>query len=334
MFAILFVLLPISHFSLFLAPQTTLSNANRYLPFTAKNSTLFLGTLCIQITNSTFIFGSFSSLILEHVQLSHSYHASSSFIDLLGNISFSDVLLEHIHSAPVFSSLVSFQPPALLNDYSSTFSLTDSLIKDLTIPCTYATFTTSGYSNTQQINSCTFENITALELPAIQSDWGVTEQNIIRDTQILASEDTFYGHLVTGPTAKTLTSFVCSNSTFTHCTRIHNPPSRHSLSLTRFLASATCSAYTPSICTSSSRLTYSHTITFTDAEFTSCSSTSYGGALYVDYFLSPSDLLTLTRCSFTSCTTNYSNSTEYGGGAVMLDYGMASLSPPSHSSLH
>ena len=266
-------------------------------------------TLSIQATDSPFIFGRYSFLIFRHIQLYLSPQPSSSVISVIGNVSLSDVLLGYIDRATIIPPLVSFMTQTALNDYTSTVCLTNSRLKDLFIPHTSATFTSSGYSNIQQIINCNFENITTLELPTIKDDWAVSEQSIIRDTQILASEDTFYGCLVTGPTAQTLSSFASSNCTFTRCNRIHNPPSPTSLPFKHFLSSDDCSSTTTMTCTSTSHISYRGSIEFTDAKFSECTAPSGGGGLLIS---GSSSLLTLTRCSFIDCAST--NTTKQAGG--------------------
>ena len=132
----------------------------------------------------------------------------------------------------------------------------------------------------------------------------------LRESVMSACEDPLYGHLLTGPTHLTLSSFACSNTTLTHCTHSFNPPSSHNFSFRSGNANGcTNSSTTTSDCSSSSQLKFNYssttTVSFTSCLFDSCTASSSGGGLSLSNCHA-----TLTQCNFTDCTA----SSYYGGG--------------------
>ena len=135
-------------------------------------------------------------------------------------------------------------------------------------------------------------------------------------------EDTFYGHIITGPTAQTLTSFVSFNSSFTRCVRIHDPPASLPplIPLTRFSDDADICTLSSSIssCTTSISLNFSavsSTITIDNVLFHGCQATYYGGGFYCNK--SSACTVNVTHSQFLLCSTLESATSDYyGGGGI------------------
>ena len=284
-----------------------------------------------EIKNST---TQFESVVLHSSDTSPFFIVTSSNITLsrTGIVTSVPVISSNAGSSIILSSISLANPPSsLVHSTSDTITLEHTSIANLAIPQTEGTFLSSGYASIQKVLDCNFLNLSrGVEYKRNNEErFALADKGFLQNSLFERSEDTFYGFVITGPTVKTLSSFDCFNSTFARCTRIHNPPSRLPPSLHRRVTSATCTTSQTSDCElTTGNLRPTTSTTFTRATFTDCTSTSVGGALFLNQ---ESVQLTLVTCSFTTCTAAYS-SNDGGGGAVEVDRGSLSASSSNFTS--
>ena len=195
------------------------------------------------------------------------------------------------------------------------------------------TFVSGGVVLEQKMAGCTLYNI-SIKAPSRTTTkedstrWvGVAVEGEVFDKVMEECEETLYGRIVTGVTRQTLTRFICTNSTFEHSHRTDLPPPRiPPLFIPHRTLNTQCDNTTESqtSCSSSTRIvvqgisSYIQTLTFINSNFHSCTTSSSGGALYLD-----SATLTLTGSCFIECGATSTGSTK-GGGAVAI-YNQGSL---------
>ena len=165
----------------------------------------------------------------------HFVAQNSFFIDSYNNILFKQLsIIQNIHPLVSRSLVYSRTKRNQDIDASSKAFFTDSSFSNIVLPAWPQTLLSSGYASVQELRRCSFANIsTADEMVRLvqpsflQSSTSIllalTANCNLHDTTMTDCEDTFYGRIVTGPTAQTLSSFKCKNSSFIRCTHVHSP---------------------------------------------------------------------------------------------------------------
>ena len=310
-------------------PLTVLVGSATSAPLLLSNTTGLFRSLTFQhVYSSPVLIGNYSTVTIIKTTL-WCMKAPTLIFSSFANVKLSDIHLRPSDEGP--TTLVGAEATDSLLQISknsdntlSVITVQESYFHDLAIPHCQGTFISSGYTRLQTIERCLFSNLSISTKNTQPTPWCLSEDGRFTNSAFKDSEDTMYGFIITGPTVHTLSSFDCKNSSFIHCVRINNPPTR--LPLRHPLPSATCSTSIRTDCSTSSQIKPSGTASFTNAEFTGCSSSQGGGGIYIGQSGS-TFTLTLNSCSFTSCTTS-SEGPGYGGGGVMCDYG-AQLSATS-----
>ena len=118
-----------------------------------------------------------------------------------------------------------------VQSFLSTVRILDSSFESLScfMSNSGSTFVSEGLLSEQTVSKCTFTNITFLHhlstIPTNTAHYSLVYECILSHTSLDHCQDAFQGSLITGPTAQTLHRFFCANTSLTHSTVTHRPPS-------------------------------------------------------------------------------------------------------------
>ena len=242
-----------------------------------------------------------SGLSLESIRLVVHGHIPA-FVDGNGNVKMDTVVIpSHSRIDTLYHT----------SGMESSIVLKSSHLNDMIYGDIEGTLLSAGVIEMEEVVDCSFTNFSR---PSMTSPTMTTlaEECQMTHTTMLDIEDTFYNYILTGLSDYTLGGFHSTNSLFITCYRTHDPS--HSLPTFTLISILANADYTSQVY--STQRSVSSSSTFTNCNFTRCSTSSMGGGIYVDF---SSYSLSVSGCYFKDCTCTNTNA-SYGGGAIGLDY--------------